>query len=279
MSATPESQFQQSDATGSARVAVIDRDSGFVTVVRRRAEAIGWKIRDLDHVPAVDTLVEMRLHAMIIDPTLIGPQWVETIEYVRSNLRGVVLIVVTGPSSVGQRVRGLRAGADDWMTKPCHPEEVIARVEASMRRSRTKDQPTAEPVVAGEIVIRTDQFQAFHEGRSIDLTRREFELLQLLAENEGKVLEREEIYQRVWGYRMAHGDRSVDVFVRKLRQKIEQQSPSWEYIHTHFGVGYRFAAEPRTGDNKRRSKPAKSDSDEPAPAASKSRRRAAVAAA
>ncbi len=69
-------------------------------------------------------------------------------------------------------------------------------------------------------------------------------LLQLLAQAEGKVLQREEIYQAVWGYAMAHGDRSVDVFVRKVRQKLEKVSPGWRYIHTHFGIGYRFAAEP-----------------------------------
>ena len=79
---------------------------------------------------------------------------------------------------------------------------------------------------------------------SVDLTRREFELIQLLAEAEGQVLQREEIYERVWGYAMVHGDRSVDVFVRKLRQKLERASPDWRYIHTHFGIGYRFAAEP-----------------------------------
>ena len=96
---------------------------------------------------------------------------------------------------------------------------------------------------AGELEIRADQFQAFVAGRSVDLTRREFELIQLLADVAGQVLPREEIYQRVWGYAMVHGDRSVDVFVRKLRQKLEKASPRWRYIHTHFGIGYRFAAE------------------------------------
>ncbi len=80
-------------------------------------------------------------------------------------------------------------------------------------------------------------------AQSLDLTRREFELLQLLADARGTVLQREEIYQRVWGYAMAHGDRSVDVFVRKLRQKLETASPRWRYIHTHFGIGYRFDPE------------------------------------
>ena len=83
----------------------------------------------------------------------------------------------------------------------------------------------------------------FVGGQSLDLTRREFELLQLLSDAAGQVLQREEIYQRVWGYAMAHGDRSVDVFVRKLRQKLERVSPDWRYIHTHFGIGYRFDPE------------------------------------
>ena len=97
--------------------------------------------------------------------------------------------------------------------------------------------------MAGEVEIRTDRFQAFVAGHSLDLTRREFELIELLAAAEGRVLEREEIYSRLWGYAMVHGDRSVDVFVRKLRQKLERASPRWRYIHTHFGIGYRFAAE------------------------------------
>ena len=94
----------------------------------------------------------------------------------------------------------------------------------------------------GELEIRQDQFQAFVGDQTLDLTRREFELLTTLADAAGKVLEREEIYRRVWGYEMAHGDRSVDVFVRKLRSKIQKLSPEWNYIHTHFGIGYRFEA-------------------------------------
>jgi DNA-binding response OmpR family regulator len=112
------------------------------------------------------------------------------------------------------------------------------------RRKRAETRVDAGPVQVGEVEIRADQFQAFAGGASVDLTRREFELIQLLAEARGQVMQREEIYQRVWGYAMAHGDRSVDVFVRKLRQKLEKASPGWRYIHTHFGIGYRFEALP-----------------------------------
>ena len=142
-------------------------------------------------------------------------------------------------------MRGLRLGADDWITKPCHPEEVIARVQSVVRRRRrSASRAVTKPVSAGELEIRSDRFQAFVGDQSIDLTRREFELIELLAAAEGRVLEREDIYSSLWGYTMVRGDRSVDVFVRKLRQKLEKASPKWRYIHTHFGIGYRFAAEP-----------------------------------
>jgi len=154
------------------------------------------------------------------------------------------LVICSAPVSVAQRVRGLRIGADDWLTKPCHPEELIARVEAVVRRrKRAETRVDALPVLIGEVEIRPDQFQAFVGGVSVDLTRREFELIRLLAEAEGQVMQREEMYQQVWGYAMVHGDRSVDVFVRKLRQKLERASPDWRYSHAHCGIGYRFAAE------------------------------------
>jgi len=226
------------------RVAVVDADSGFLQVLTKRLDRLGWEHRVLASAVSVDDLVAMRLGALVIDLAILGPQAWDYLDRVCSALPGLGVVVCTGRSTVAQRVRGLRLGADDWVTKPCHPEELIARVEAVVRRRRRSDAPADEPITAGEVEIRADQFQAFVHGRSIDLTRREFELIQLLADAEGRVLEREEIYQRVWGYAMARGDRSVDVFVRKLRQKLEKASPGWRYIHTHFGVGYRFAPEP-----------------------------------
>ena len=226
------------------RIAILDSDSGFVRVLVKRAGDLGWQHRCLEAPPPVEEFVAMRVNALVVDLALLGPGGWEFLERVSAALPGMGLIVATGPTSVSQRVRGLRAGADDWITKPTHPEEVLARVEAVIRRrKRSSDRSDVGPLVAGELEIRADQFQAFVGGRSIDLTRREFELLELLAQAQGKVLQREEIYQAVWGYAMAHGDRSVDVFVRKLRQKLETASPDWSYIHTHFGVGYRFQPE------------------------------------
>ena len=230
------------------RLAVIDADSGFVRVLTKRLDALGWRYELLDGPVPPHELVAMRLNAVLVDLATVGPDAAEYVEQVAAAIPGLGLVVCSPRSSVAQRVRGLRLGADDWIDKPVHPEEVIARIEAVARRRRGATAPVEkEPVLAGELEIRPDQFQAFVAGGSLDLTRREFELLQLLADARGQVLPREEIYQRVWGYAMAHGDRSVDVFIRKLRQKLEARSPAWVYIHTHFGIGYRFEPEPRKG--------------------------------
>jgi DNA-binding response OmpR family regulator len=234
-----------SSRRGTFRVAVIDREPALLKVLGKRFDAAGWEHRVLPGGAPVDELVAMRLNAIVVDLAVLGPEegW-QFLERVAGMLPGLGVIVCTSNSTVAQRVRGLRLGADDWIAKPCHPEEVMARIEAVVRRRR-RARPESEqgPVILGELEVRTDQFQVYVAGRTLDLTRREFELLNTLAEAAGKVLEREEIYRRVWGYEMAHGDRSVDVFVRKLRSKIEKQSPGWDYIHTHFGIGYRFEPE------------------------------------
>ncbi len=212
-------------------------------VLSNRLDALGWDLRALSSAVTVDTLVAMRLNALVIDLAVLGPGSWEYLERVCGRLPGLAVIVCTGPSSVAQRVRGLRLGADAWMTKPCHAEELICVIEAALRRHRRAEMPELEDAIrVGEIMIRPDLYQAYAGERSLDLTAREFEILNLLSQSD-RVLRREEIYERVWGYAMAHGDRSVDVFVRKLRQKLRTASPNWSYIHTHFGVGYRFAPE------------------------------------
>jgi DNA-binding response OmpR family regulator len=242
--AGPPLQFPETPAAAPAavRLAVVDSDSGFVRVLAKRLGAVGWRAQLLASPPAVDELQGMRLHAVVIDTSLLGGEAWAYLEQLCGQPAAPAVVVCTGPTSVAQRVRGLRLGADDWVTKPCHPEEVLARVEAAVRRRRAGElssQPL-EPIVAGELEIRPDMFEAFVGGRAVGLTRREFELLHLLAGAPGRVVPRERVYERVWGYAMAHGDRSVDVFVRKLRKKLEAASPGWTYLHTHFGVGYRF---------------------------------------
>src|SRR5918992_43780 len=196
----------QMSQPASVRIAVLDADTGFLQVLSKRLEGAGWQYRVLASPVPLDAIVAMRLNAVVIDLAVLGPQGWNYLEKLCTRLPGLGVIVCTGQSSVAQRVRGLRLGADDWMTKPCHPEELIARVEAVVRRRRRAEaRVEAVAQVVGEVEIRADQFQAFVGGVSVDL------------------------------------------FVRKLRQKLERSSPGWRYIHTHFGIGYRFAGEPVDG--------------------------------
>jgi len=243
------SNARASSSIGTPRIAILDRDGGFVQMLSKRLDGLGWEHKVIAGTVPSEAIVSMRINALVVNLAVLGADAWKWLEGLCKALPELSVVVCTGPSTVAQRTSGLRLGADDWITKPCHPEEVIARVESVVRR---RDQTTGNIEVklmnAGELEIRTDCFQAFVRGASIDLTRREFELIELLAAAEGRVLEREEIYSRLWGYTMVRGDRSVDVFVRKLRQKLDKASPKWRYIHTHFGIGYRFAAEPmRTG--------------------------------
>jgi DNA-binding response OmpR family regulator len=223
------------------RVALIDDDSGLLTVLERRFAALGWDREIIGYAAGPDQLTALRLHALLVNPALTGLDYLERVALA---VPGLALLVVSGPAPVADRVRALRGGADDWVSKPCHPEELVARIQAVLRRRRAGEVPVEDSaIIAGELMIRPDRFDAYVGETPASLSRKEFELLQQLAAADGRVLERDDIYQRVWGYTMVRGDRSVDVFVRKLRQKLERLSPEWRYVHTHFGVGYRFAAE------------------------------------
>ncbi|HWE09470.1 MAG TPA: response regulator transcription factor [Solirubrobacteraceae bacterium] len=231
--------------TSARRITLIDDDSGLMTVLGRRFAAMRWDSQMIGYAAAPDQLAALKLHALIVNPAITG---LDYLEWVSERIPGLALLACSRPAPVADRVRALRGGADDWITKPCHPDELIARVEAVLRRRRVGELPAEDEVLeVGELRIRRDRFDAYAAGRAVGLSRKEYELLAQLAAAEGRVLEREEIYQRVWGYTMVRGDRSVDVFVRKLRQKLEAISPEWRYVHTHFGVGYRFAAEPLAG--------------------------------
>jgi DNA-binding response OmpR family regulator len=231
-------------------ILVVDDDDGIREMLLSTLTFAGFRVSAAASAEsALQMIGDQYPDAVVLDVMMPGLDGFDFVQLLRHRGDSLPVLFLTARDAVDDRVRGLRLGADDWLSKPCHPEELIARVEAVVRRRRRSDARTERgPVAAGELEIRSDRFQAFVDGRSVDLTRREFELIELLAGSEGRVLEREEIYQRVWGYAMARGDRSVDVFVRKLRQKLEKASPGWRYIHTHFGVGYRFSPEPAVGE-------------------------------
>jgi DNA-binding response OmpR family regulator len=192
------------------RVALIDDDNGLLTVLDRRFAALRWQREVLGYAAGPEQLSALRLHAAIVNPSITGLDYIGRIA---GAVPGLALLVCTATSPVAERVRGLREGADDWITKPCHPEELVARIQAVLRRRRAGELPTEDSIlVAGELAIRPDRYDAYVGPEPASLSRKEYELLYQLAVADGRVLEREEIYQRVWGYTMVRGDRSVDVF-------------------------------------------------------------------
>jgi DNA-binding response OmpR family regulator len=118
--------------------------------------------------------------------------------------------------------------------------------DQSRRSDSRPDQATQQALTFGNLELRPDEMQALVAGARVGLTVREFQVLAVLADREDRVVRRPEIYRQVWGGEMKHRDRAVDVFVRKVRTKLAAVAPEWAYIHTHFGIGYRFAAEPAT---------------------------------
>src|SRR4051812_30716442 len=150
------------------RLAVLDSDTGFLQVLANRLDAAGWQHRVLGSPVPIDTLVSMRLNVLVVDLAVLGPAGWSYLEKVCDRLPSLAVIVCTGRSSVSQRVRGLRLGADDWVTKPCHPEELIARAEAVARRRRRAEAARggAGPGRAGEVGIPARPFPGLPAGRS-----------------------------------------------------------------------------------------------------------------
>jgi DNA-binding response OmpR family regulator len=242
-SAVVREPTSEPDGSVGLSVAILDSDSGFMVVLAKRLERLGWRHRVLSTRVTAKTLVSMEADVLIVDLAILGPKrwkWLARLCEQRPDIR---VIVCTGASTVAERVCALRLGADDWLSKPCHPEELIARIEVVTAHRRRPEPRDVEPMSIAEVQIRPDQYQAFVHGRSLRLTRREYQLIELLARAGGEVLAREEIYECLWGTQMLRNDRSVDVFVHKLRRKLERASPRWRYVHTHFGIGYRLAGE------------------------------------
>lgn len=223
------------------RLAVVDRDSAFLVVLAKRIEERSWHHSAFATAVPAKQLGDMRLDAVVVDIELLGGDAWRWLEALGDVPRPPAIVVSTAGSTVEDRVRALQLGVDDWLTKPCHPEEVLARVEAVVRQRRRLQAPDVESFVVGEVEINRALYQAFVRGESLELKRREYQVLALLAGSVGKVLRRELIYERVWGRPMVREDRSVDVVIHKLRRKLGQASPRWQYIHTHPAAGYRFA--------------------------------------
>ena len=170
------------------------------------------------------------------------------IEAARSEGIGTPIVVVSARGTGHDRVHALEIGADDYLVKPFSMKELVARVRAASRRAtRREDAPRGEPIVIEELRIDPREVQAFVDEESAELTPTEFRLLYQLALERGRVVTRDELLQKIWGRRESHRDRTVDVFVRRLRDKIDRRSSRHTFIQTRYGVGYRLEPSAKDG--------------------------------
>lgn len=229
----------------TARVLVVEDDEGI-------SEAIAFKLRQQGYtcLTAADGLEGLRLlrrekpDLMLLDLMLPGMDGWKLCQQAREEGFDLPVIIVSARTSEFDKVQALSMGADDYMTKPFGMNELAARVEAHLRRVQRSGAPPAvaagTPIVAGPLSIDPGRKEAFADGEPLDLTSKEYAVLYLVASQAPAVLSREDIYRSVWGYEMLHGDRSVDVFIRRIRKKLKAKIPSVSFLHTHYGFGYKF---------------------------------------
>jgi DNA-binding response OmpR family regulator len=166
------------------------------------------------------------------------------IEQARSEGIGTPILVVSARGTEHDRVHALEIGADDYLVKPFSMKELVARVKAASRRgTRPEQAQDGEAIEIEELRIDPRHVQAYVDGQSAELTPTEFRVLYALALERGRVVSRDELLQKLWGRREGHRDRTVDVFVRKLREKIDRRAPRHTFLQTRYGVGYKLEPE------------------------------------
>src|SRR6516225_9672112 len=177
----------------------------------------------------------------VLDLMLPGVDGWKLIETARNEGIGTPIVVVSARGTEHDRVHALEIGADDYLVKPFSMKELVARVKAAVRRGvRAQDAPRGDAIEIEELRIDPREVQAFVDGSSAELTPTEFKLLYTLALERGRVVTRDELLQRIWGRRQTHRDRTVDVFVRRLRDKVDKRAPTHTFIQTRYGVGYKL---------------------------------------
>ncbi|TML45350.1 MAG: response regulator transcription factor [Actinobacteria bacterium] len=178
---------------------------------------------------------------VVLDLMLPGLDGWSLIESARAEGIGTPIIVVSARGTEYDRVHALQIGADDYLVKPFSMKELVARVQAAARRGvRAQPEERGDAIEIEELRIDPREVQAYVAGKNAELTPTEFRLLYALALDRGRVTTRDELLQKIWGRRETHRDRTVDVFVRRLRDKIDRIAPRHTFIQTRYGVGYKL---------------------------------------
>jgi DNA-binding response OmpR family regulator len=231
-----------------AKVLLIEDDEVIAQAMMRHLQAAGHKPKWV--AKGEQGLAALRYEApdvCVLDLMLPQRDGWSVIEAARDEGIGTPIIVVSARGTEHDRVHALDIGADDYLVKPFSMNELVARVQAAARRGVRAPEPArGEPIEIEELRIDPREVQAFVDGESVELTPTEFRLLYQLALDRGRVVSRDELLQKLWNRRESHRDRTVDVFVRRLREKIDKRATKHTFIQTRYGVGYKLEPEPKS---------------------------------
>jgi len=221
-------------------ILVVDDEPKIVKTARAYLENAGFRVVTADDGQMALTVNRHEKPALVILD--LGLPSMDGLDVARTLRRDsdVPIIMLTARVDETDKLIGLELGADDYMTKPFSPRELVARVRAVLRRTGGEREQAPPPIVAGEIRIDLERRLVTVEGETVDLTATEFDLLAVLARHPGRVFTRLELLDRVQGYAFEGYERTVDAHVKNLRQKIEPEPRQPQYVLTVYGVGYRF---------------------------------------
>ena len=219
------------------KILVVDDDKEIVGAIKKRLEMEDYEIiTAYDGLEAMDVLMEQEVQLMIIDVMMPKMDGWEVVKEIRK-VSKVPIIMLTAKDQEQDELLGFELGVDEYISKPFSPKILVARVEAILRRTV---QTEGEQIEAGGIVVDVGGHHVSIDGQSINLSYKEFELLQYFMSNQGRALTRESILNQVWNYDYFGDARTIDTHVKKLRNKLGEKG---SYIHTIWGMGYKFEVE------------------------------------
>lgn len=224
-------------------VLIVDDDIKIAKLLQTYFEAENFMIYLAhDGYQALNLAREKNPSIIVLDVMLPGLNGWEVCRQVRRN-SNIPILMLTAREEEADRLIGLEIGADDYVTKPFSPREVVARVKAILRRTEQGAAKPPELVRAGSIVVDTMRYAVSKAGSPVDVTPTEFKILELLATNPGRVFTRLQIVEQVQGYAFEGYERTIDAHIKNLRRKLEENPKDPRFIQTVYGVGYRFAGD------------------------------------
>lgn len=225
------------------KVLIVDDEKNIVDILKFNLKKEGFEtIEAYDGEQGLDMALNQNPDLVLLDVMLPKMDGFEVCRKVRQS-SSVPILMLTAKEEEVDKVLGLELGADDYITKPFSPRELMARVKANLRRHSSGGESGSRNIIkCGSLEINLESYEVKRDGEVIDLTLREFELVKFLAQHQGQVFSREALLEKVWGYEYYGDVRTVDVTVRRVREKIERKSNdnNYEYLLTKRGVGYYF---------------------------------------